>query len=152
MTAPPPLAQPLPFEFNVSLELMASDALVVIVTGDRDWADTALVFEALDGFRIKELHHGGARGADWCAKTWAIRREVPHFEHVADWALLGRSAGPRRNITMHDDAKANLVIAFKDGLGSNPHGGTEHMVSLAWKSKTPVWHVDHDGARWLPRP
>lgn len=133
-------------------EFLRRNPLIVIVTGDRNWADYALVCENLNRFTVGEVHHGGARGADRCAERWAIAWGIPHFQHNADWARYGRAAGPLRNIEMHEMANADLVVAFKNNFGANPHGGTEHMVSLAWDSDTPVWHVDGLGARWLQRP
>lgn len=132
-------------------ESLRGRRLVVVVTGSRDWANYRLVCENLDRFDVSELHEGGARGADSCARRWALSRGVPTFRHPADWNALGRSAGPRRNVEMHRTANADLVMAFKDDFGV-PNGGTEHMVSLAWGTGTPVWHVDTLGARWLPRP
>jgi len=131
-------------------ELLRGRVLVVIVTGDRYWPNYPLVCENLDRFTIGELHQGGATGADRCAKHWALDRGVPEFEHAADWTTFGRAAGPIRNKDMHETVKPDLVVAFKNDFGARPNGGTEHMVSLAWGTGTPVWHVDEVGARWLP--
>jgi hypothetical protein len=133
-------------------EFFRGRLLVVVVTGSRDWTNYRLVCENLDRFTVGELHEGAARGADACARRWAISRGVTSFRHPADWKALGRSAGPRRNIEMHKTANADLVVAFKNDFGATSNGGTEHMVSLAWDTGTPVWHVDELGARWLPRP
>ena len=148
MTAPRLVATPV--DLPDPDELLRGRLLVVIVTGDRYWPNYPLVCETLDGFTIAELHQGGATGADRCAKHWALDREVPEFEHAADWATFGRAAGPIRNKDMHETVKPDLVVAFKNDLGANPKGGTEHMVSLARGTGTPVWHVDEVGARWLP--
>jgi hypothetical protein len=133
-------------------EFFRGRLLVVIVTGDRGWTNYRLVCENLDRFSISELHQGGAAGADRCAKNWALRRGVPSFQHPADWKTFGKAAGPLRNIEMHKSVNADLVVAFKNNFGAKPNGGTEHMVSLAWDTGTPVWHVDELGARWLTRP
>lgn len=138
--------------FEGMYENLKGRLLVVVVTGSRDWTNHRLVCENLDRFTIGELHEGAARGADACARRWAVSRGVASFRHPADWAAFGRSAGPRRNIEMHKTANADLVVAFKNDFGAAPNGGTEHMVSLAWDTGTPVWHVDTLGARWLPRP
>lgn len=133
-------------------ELLQGRLLTVIVTGDRFWSNYQLVCDTLDAFTIGELHQGGATGADHCSKTWAEARRVPQFEHAAAWGTYGRGAGPIRNIAMIKEASPDLVVAFKNGLWDNPNGGTEHMVSLAFDTATPVWHVDEVGARWLQRP
>lgn len=131
-------------------DLLRGRLLKVIVTGDRHWMAYRLVCTNLDRFTIGELHQGGAPGADRCGKRWAISRNVAHFEHPADWTTFGRAGGPLRNIDMHKSVAPDLVVAFKNNFGANPRGGTEHMVSLAWGTGTPVWHVDELGARWLP--
>jgi hypothetical protein len=132
-------------------EFLRGRLLVVVVTGSRDWTNYRLVCQNLDRFTIGELHEGAARGADACARRWALSRGVTSFRHPADWKAFGKSAGPRRNIAMHKAANADLVVAFKDDFGA-VNGGTEHMVSLSWDAGRPVWHVDALGARWLPRP
>jgi hypothetical protein len=142
---------PSPLDLEGPHEYLRDRLLVVMVTGSRDWTNCRLVCENLDRFSIGELHEGAARGADACARRWALSRGVTSFRHPADWTTFGRSAGPRRNIEMHKTANADVVVAFKDDFGAT-NGGTEHMVSLAWDSGTPVWHVDALGARWLPRP
>lgn len=133
-------------------EILGRGLLRVVVTGSRDWTNYRLVCENLDQFLISELHEGAAPGADSCARRWAISRQIPSFRHPANWAQFGKSAGPRRNIAMHEEVGPDLVVAFKNDFGANPRGGTEHMVSLAWGTGTPVWHVDELGARWLTRP
>jgi hypothetical protein len=150
MTAPRPGATATSSLFDDYLEeLLQGRLLKVIVTGSRDWTDYRLICLNLNRWTIGELHEGGARGADSCARRWAIAHKVPAFRHPADWKKFGRSAGPRRNVDMHDSVKPDLVVAFKDNFGLNPNGGTEHMVSLAWDSGTPVWHVSEDHAGWL---
>ena len=46
--------------------------------------------------RIGLLVHGAADGADTIAERWAKKRQVMYLGVPAPWALLGRSAGPRR--------------------------------------------------------
>jgi hypothetical protein len=68
---------------------------------------------------------GGARGADTLAYEWAQARGIPAVVYKADWAKLGRAAGPIRNQRMLGEGNPNLVIAFPGGRG------TANMVRLA---------------------
>lgn len=123
---------------------------MVIVTGDRNWHDYPPIEANLSRFWIGVLHEGGARGADRCAQNWAVIHQVLYETHRADWPREGRRAGPLRNIRMYGEASPDLVIAFKDNFGTNPRGGTEHMVSLALNGNTPVWLVGNGQAQWHP--
>lgn len=114
----------------------------VIVTGSRDWTDREVVVRSLlaverraaVGHRLT-LIHGGQRGADAYAHSWARNRSGWITEvHPADWTLYGRAAGPVRNKAMIA-AGADLVIAFPLGEAK----GTGGLVALAEAAGIPVW-------------
>lgn len=69
----------------------------------------SLVAVAAKGDRV--LVHGDAPGVDQIAadlaREWGWRVEP----HRAEWGLLGKAAGPRRNTVMVN-ADADLVVAF----------------------------------------
>jgi hypothetical protein len=52
------------------------------------------------------------RGVDECAVAEARRHGIPTVIHEADWTLLGKSAGPRRNTRIVDDCDS--LVAFWD--------------------------------------
>jgi hypothetical protein len=67
------------------------------------------------GFSV--LIHGGAMGADYHAKWWAIRQRLPVVEIKADWTL-GKKAGPLRNQRLIEEGRPDLAIAFPGGKGT----------------------------------
>lgn len=100
-----------------------------MVTGGRDYRDKERLYRVLDAFRheFDVLRHGGARGADTLAHTWAQDRGVQTDRMPAEWKRLGRAAGPIRNQEMIDKApRPILCIAFPGG------DGTAHMC---WRIK-----------------
>lgn len=96
----------------------------VLVTGGRDYADQARVWDVLDellpvceDFMVIQ---GGATGADsharaWCEDRGVIYAEVP-AEHL--WPHLGKAAGPIRNEAMVS-LGPDLVLAFPGGKGTD---------------------------------
>ena len=102
----------------------------VLVCGGRDFDDGARLREVLNSLHenlgpITCLVHGGARGADSLAGTWATHKGIEVHAHPADWKKHGRGAGPLRNREMLNSEKPDLVVAFPGGRG------TAHMVALA---------------------
>lgn len=74
-------------------------------------------YDALIG-PISCIIQGGAGGADFLAKHWAMAYGgMPVEEYKADWGQ-GRSAGPRRNAIMLKEGKPDLVVAFEGGKGT----------------------------------
>jgi len=112
----------------------------VLVTGGRDWADKACVFDALaeeykPGMTVV---HGGARGADTLAGEWVKRMQTLGYQvveevHPADWDRHGKAAGLIRNQRMVDRG-ADVCLAFP--LGRSP--GTRHCMKAARKAGIPV--------------
>lgn len=112
----------------------------VLVCGGRHYDDQERVFEILDQqhacHRIGLVVHGAADGADTLAERWAKKRQVMYLGVPAPWALLGRSAGPRRNSYMLAKSKPDLVIAFPGQTG------TLDMVSKAEQAGVAVLRAD----------
>ena len=94
----------------------------VVVTGGRDYCDTARVFAALDELHarrpITKLIEGEARGLDVRAKAWAQRRGVAVDPYPADWDNLGKAAGPQRNDAMIYMGKPDFGLVFPGGTGT----------------------------------
>jgi predicted Rossmann-fold nucleotide-binding protein len=109
----------------------------VLVCGGRDYSDYtqfAICLTAIHQSRgIKEVIHGGARGADTLAGNWASARGIPTLVYHADWEKYGRRAGPLRNEQMLKEGKPDLVVAFPGGRG------TAHMVRISTEAGVPVF-------------
>lgn len=92
----------------------------VIVCGGRDYNDAATMFRALTEHGVTWLAEGGANGADWLARHWALSQSprVPVTTYPADWEQHGKAAGPIRNQFMLENAKPDAVIAFPGGKGT----------------------------------
>jgi hypothetical protein len=99
-----------------------------IVAGGRDFADPALLEEALSNFDklvgITTLVSGNARGADRLGEVWALDNEVDIKRFVPNWDL-GKHAGFLRNSQMAE--YADYLVAFWDGKSK----GTKHMIDTA---------------------
>lgn len=128
----------------------------MLVTGGRDYANEAFVFETLDAFNtswpITLIVHGAAKGADSLAAAWADLHRIPHTKDrfKALWSDLGApgarimagkfgsynaNAGKDRNQRMLDEEKPEVVIAFPGGHG------TADMVARAERAKVHVIHA-----------
>lgn len=114
----------------------------VIVCGARAWKDAEVVAKALAAFDEKVGHidcvvHGGCRGPDTWAGTWATIEGRGEEVYPADWERLGRRAGFVRNEEMVEHGQADAVIAFIAGESR----GTWHTVRLAAAKGIDTWIV-----------
>ena len=101
----------------------------VLVTGDRNWKDYYLIYQALRDAGATIVVHGGARGADIMAGDAAVVLGIPTHVYPAQWARYGRGAGPIRNKEQYDAEQPDIVFAFHNDLDSSK--GTAHMVRYA---------------------
>lgn len=105
----------------------------VMITGSRDWDDWETIYDALT--KIKEVMgdiivvHGGARGADSIAGSWADRFHQKTEVFRADWNTHGKKAGFIRNSEMIK-SKPDFVLAFI----KNGSKGASGAAELAEKS------------------
>ena len=100
----------------------------ILVCGGRDYNKKEVVYNVLDLMydNIQCIVHGGARGVDSLAQTWAEERGVKTLVFPADWEKYGKSAGPIRNKQMLDENPDLMgVLAFPGG------NGTKNMINLA---------------------
>lgn len=125
--------------------------LRILVTGSRNWTDTATIQAALIDALARYstvgnpvLVHGGARGADtiaeqvWSGIAFGLGGQIP-FElevHPADWERYGKRAGMVRNAEMVNRG-ARVCLAFP--LGESR--GTRGCMELARKAGIPV--IEH---------
>ncbi|MDR1630526.1 MAG: DNA-protecting protein DprA [Oscillospiraceae bacterium] len=78
-----------------------------------------------------EIISGGARGIDACARDYAKQNNIPLTEFLPNYALFGRRAPLRRNITIIEHA--DLVLAFWDGRSR----GTKFVINNCKKRGVP---------------
>lgn len=112
----------------------------ILVCGGRDFDNWDLLSDTLDfesdyAVRGNVIIQGGAIGADFLARVWAVDRRVSYEEYPADWKKYGKAAGPIRNQQMLDEGKPDLVVAFPGGFG------TADMVRRARKAGVEVIEV-----------
>ena len=106
----------------------------------KDWpAEVRRLYAALDRihafFVVTQVIHGRARGADRHAGRWAGGRGIMERAFPAPWKSQGRAAGPRRNLTMFEASRPDLVVAFP---GSS---GTANMIKIARDAGTKVIEI-----------
>lgn len=60
---------------------------IVIITGGRNFKSMTKLIEAVNssGFKIDEIVHGGAKGADSLAAEYAKKNKIPCKEFPAKW-------------------------------------------------------------------
>lgn len=109
----------------------------VLVCGGREFDNWNRLVSAMERNGVFPINtvaiiQGGAKGADFLAKTWAKSVGIPVDEYPADWKTHGKAAGGIRNQKMLDEGKPDLVIAFPGGAG------TADMVRRAEKAGVPV--------------
>lgn len=106
---------------------MISLGVRVVVTGGRNYADHAALFEVLDATQellgIFALAHGGARGADRLADIWARANGIEPAVYEAEWSRYHKPgkknpAGAIRNRKMLINFAPDVVIAFPGGTGT----------------------------------
>lgn len=94
-----------------------------------------------------EVVSGGATGVDQLGLLWAENHRVPTKIFTADWAALGKSAGPLRNREMAhymDTFGDCILVALWDGESR----GTLHMIKYCHKLGIPVFVYDQHGV-WI---
>ena len=102
-------------------------------------ADAALI---PDG-PITCIIQGGASGADFLGKHWAIAVAcIPQEEYKM--AGQGRSAGPQRNAIMLKAGRPDLVLAFGSEEKGTRGRGTNDMVKKARSARVAVMEVKDD--------
>ena len=110
----------------------------VLVCGGRRFGDWELLVRVLDSTSPACIVTGDSKGADELTVWYSLMRKLPYKVYKADWESLGRSAGPIRNLKMLLDSKADLVVAFEGGRG------TDDCVYKARGLGIPVWEVKNE--------
>jgi hypothetical protein len=116
--------------------LARSEAMRVLVCGDRNWTDQVRITSRLAQLGLGHvIVHGAARGADTMAGVAAGNLDLSVDVYPAQWDKFGRSAGPIRNRQMLD-TKPDLVIAFHSNIEASK--GTKDCVNEARRRGIPV--------------
>lgn len=115
----------------------------ILVCGDRNWTDYALVLQHLLGIGAgpHTVIDGGARGADSCGNRAAMSLDWPFMRFPALWEKFGKAAGSIRNQQMLDEGKPDMVLAFHDDIEHSK--GTKDMVARAEKAGVLVRVIKH---------
>ena len=113
----------------------------VLVTGDRGWSDVDRVVEVMQLLPSGSIVvHGACRGADVICAVVAEALGFIIRPYPADWAGLGRRAGPIRNQQMIDaehleGEPIDLCLGFHNDIASSR--GTADMLRRAAKARIP---------------
>lgn len=98
--------------------------LRVCICGGRDYSDIDYFEWFMNEVFVPRVNleniiiiQGGAKGADYMAKRWAINSGVTHEEFPADWDTHGRLAGMIRNKVMLKSG-IHYLISFPGGAGT----------------------------------
>lgn len=126
--------------------------IAILITGDRNWTDRDLIFQALNQYKNETNHvvllHGGCSSADLISDS--IGKELKFDVEIfpALWNKYGLSAGPKRNGEMvkklneYKSLKYKvLVLAVHDSLETSK--GTKNCVKQALDFKLPIQYLKH---------
>lgn len=113
----------------------------VLVTGSRDHVPHVIAIalagilkdKVAKGERLTVIH-GDATGADQGAHMVSDYLGCNEYRFPAEWAALGKAAGPRRNAEMLDTVRPDIVLAFP--LGESR--GTRDCIREAVRRGIPV--------------
>ena len=117
----------------------------VLVCGDREWTEKALIHRYLAYMHVEAIIEGEAKGADTLAKEVANELGIEVRPFPARWSQYGRAAGPIRNQQMLDEGKPTLVLAFHNDIHNSK--GTKDMIVRANKATIPVWLISGTDSR-----
>jgi len=107
----------------------------VLVCGDRNWTNKALIKRFLESSGATLVIHGGCRGADKIAGELSRELGLSEIECPANWQEHGKAAGPIRNRQMLSHRPA-MVIAFHNDIQKSK--GTKDMINAAKAAGIPV--------------
>lgn len=112
----------------------------IVVAGNRTYKNHQHVYDVLNSIVQKSdiILHGGARGVDAVASTWARTHGIACQTVEADWDKFGPAAGRLRNQQMA--LRADALIAFWDG--ESP--GTGNMIRCMQLVQKPIFYAYHD--------
>lgn len=106
------------------------EALILLVTGGREYEDEAYVSKVLKSYqkmareedKVLVVVQGGARGLDRLVKEWCAKYGVPCIQVDAHWNYYHNSAGPIRNGWMIEFCNPTHCHVFPGGTGTRDMG------------------------------
>ena len=112
----------------------------VLICGDREWIDGALIEEKLVELRhVAIVVEGGAQGADFWGGVVAEKHGIAHAIFNANWDCYLKVAGPIRNGWMLKfglpelpGADNRIVLAFHNEIALSK--GTANLIYFAKKA------------------
>jgi hypothetical protein len=111
----------------------------VLVCGGRDYNDWQRLHSTLlDLHRARpftHVIHGDYRGADHMADRFALMYALQPVRCPANWNLLKKAAGPRRNRAMLG-LVPDLVVAFPGGTGTADMASAAEEMGIEVKRVT----------------
>ena len=98
----------------------------MVVTGGRNYADNATIFNVIRWLDPTDIFEGGASGLDALARIAGKALGIRVHTDPADWARFGAAAGRKRNQEMLEEAyecaeaseKPLLLVSFPGGAGT----------------------------------
>jgi hypothetical protein len=92
----------------------------VIIAGCRWFEDYFTLVRAISEseFDITEIFSGNAQGVDSLGNQYAKMNNIPLRIFKAEWKKYGKSAGPRRNQQMVDEADALIALWDFKSIGT----------------------------------
>ena len=123
-----------------------SITMKLAVVGGRDFDNFSLLNEIIwtcfgtdfESYHATTIVSGGAKGADFLAKRWAMIAKpegIEYVEFLPNWNKYGKVAGFIRNQQIVDACDA--VLAFWDGKSR----GTKDTIDKAAIAKKPIFIV-----------
>lgn len=113
---------------------------LVIITGSRDYVDSLrLIGPVLLGADM--VMHGGAQGADAVAHQVAMAQGIPTLVVPAQWDMMGKKAGPLRNLEMVMLAKCLRLAGYEPECHGFPlpqSKGTYHCMRAMREAGIPT--------------
>lgn len=115
--------------------------MIYAFTGGRHYQDRAMVNLICDLLLADDSNEFSVGDCSTGVDLF-VRERIPStrkYVYRAEWTLYGKSAGPRRNAEMLEDA--DVLIAFPGG------DGTADCVTKARRAQIPVIEVGDLGSR-----
>ena len=111
----------------------------VLIFGDRNWQNDALVLAKLEDYRreheIECVIEGEARGADIAGRFAAQVLGIDVLPFPAQWNKFGKAAGPIRNQQMLVEGKPTYGMGFHSDIEHSK--GTKDMANRLKNANIP---------------
>lgn len=124
----------------------------LLITGSRNFTDESVINELIraveksEGKTVTLLLHGGAKGADSLAQSWAVIHNIPTKIILPDYTKHGGKAAPIiRNQELVKLADVTLAL-----YADTKTGGTEYTAKQTVKAAKPLYEYLGGKLRYTP--